>query len=221
MEINPDVDLPKELRRIDGKLWQAWKGSSTSEEGLLLQVAAADELQGRLNPRTGKGGAVTLNKESIRQNADMTYSKIGGYKGILAYMRAKWETTQMLLDKAGMHELKLYRGISLDNDKYKEANESSIKEAGHIKSPAIKVIRNGAASTSFNADVSNGWSNDGSRIVLRALVPRTAAISIPAYGINVKSEQEVVVAGTAWKEWDAWIKKAPTFESHPMQRKAA
>jgi phage-related protein (TIGR01555 family) len=219
--IDPDVDLAKELRRVDSKLWVAWKESSTSREGQLLQVATADELGGRLNPRTGRGGKVELNKQSLREDADLTYSKIGGYAGVLAYLRGKWETTQILLDKAGMHELKLYRGIALDDDKLKEANENSVKEAGHIKAPTIKVVRNGAASTTFNPDIANGWSNDGNRVVLRALVPRTAAVSIPAYGINVKSEQEVVVAGTAWKDWDAWIKRAPRFESAPMKRRAA
>jgi uncharacterized protein len=219
--IDPDVDLAKELRRVDSKLWVAWKESSTSLEGQLLQVATADELGGRLNPRTGRGGKVELNKQSLRADADMTFSKIGGYAGVLAYLRGKWETTQILLDKAGMHELKLYRGIALDEEKLKEAKANSVNEAGHIKAPTIKVVRNGAASTTFNPDIANGWSNDSNRIVLRALVPRTAAISIPAYGINIKSEQEVVVAGTAWKDWDAWIKRAPRFESAPMKREAA
>jgi len=64
--------------------------------------------------------------------------------------------------------------------------------------------------------VANDWSSDDTRVVLRAVVPRTAAISVPAYGINVKSEQEVVVAGTAWKGWDAWLKKAPHHENVKM-----
>jgi len=203
------VDPAQAIRRIDNELWVAWKASSTSEEGQLLQVAVADELGGRLNPKTGRGGKIELDKEKIRKKADREYTSTGGYDGIKAYVRAKWETTQFLLEKADLNELELYRGIVLDPDKYEEAVRSHEVEGGYKKVSNLKVVRNGAASTTFNADIANGWSSDDTRIVLRALMPRTAAISIPAYGINVKSEQEVVVAGTAWKKWDAWIKKAP------------
>jgi hypothetical protein len=53
-------------------------------------------------------------------------------------------------------------------------------------------------------------------MVMRAEVPRTAVLSVPAYGVNVHSEHEVVVAGTAWRGWDAWSGKAPTFRDVPM-----
>jgi len=32
------------------------------------------------------------------------------------------------------------------------------------------------------------------------------------YGQNEHNEQEVVVAGTAWKKWDTWRQQAPTFK---------
>jgi hypothetical protein len=35
---------------------------------------------------------------------------------------------------------------------------------------------------------------------------------VPAYGINVQGEHEVVIAGTAWKGWDAWAGTAPEFD---------
>jgi uncharacterized protein len=209
IEIGAGVEMDKAIARLDSDLWVAWKASSTSPEGQLLQVATADELGGRLNPVTGRGGAVKLDKDAIREQANKDYKSTGGYDGIKAYVRAKWETTQFLLDKAGMQELELYRGINLDPDKYEQAVRDHEVVRGMKKVPTLKVVRNGAASTTFNADIANGWSADDTRIVLRALMPRTAAISVPAYGINVKSEQEVVVAGTAWKKWDAWIKKAP------------
>ncbi|HMF29120.1 MAG TPA: hypothetical protein VKE42_10140, partial [Candidatus Cybelea sp.] len=66
----------------------------------------------------------------------------------------------------------------------------------------------------------NGWGSDQNRVVLRAEVPRTAAISVPAYGVNVHGEHEVVVAGTAWKGWDAWQGTAPTFDEEPMKKAA-
>jgi hypothetical protein len=216
IKMGAGVETRTALRRLDSELWSAWKSSSTSTEGQLLQVAVADELGGRLNPNTGSGGRVKLDKEAIAEQADNDYASTGGYEGILAYVRAKWETTQLLLDKADMDELELYRGIGLDEDKYAEAEASAVKEGGYIKAPMLKVVRNGAASTTFNPDVANGWSSSDNRVVLRALMPRTAAISIPAYGINVKSEQEVVVAGTAWKRWDAWLRKAPRFSDVKM-----
>jgi hypothetical protein len=54
------------------------------------------------------------------------------------------------------------------------------------------------------------------RVVFRLQIPRTAAISIPAYGQNIYEEREVVVGGTAWKKWDAWQDRAPTFEQVPL-----
>jgi phage-related protein (TIGR01555 family) len=213
-----DIDIERiDLRRLDAKLWTAWKASSTSEEGQLLQVATADELGGRLNEVTGRDGKIRLEKDVIAKKADKDYGDVGGYEGIKAYVRAKWETTQMLLDKAGLQELELYRGIVLPKEQYEEAEAYSVAEGGYKKVPHLNVVRNGAASTTFNPDIANGWSSDGSRIVLRALMPRTAALSIPAYGINVKSEQEVVVAGTAWKAWDAWIEKAPKLSAVKMK----
>ena len=215
MENAPEIDRAT-LAKIDHDLWDAWKGSSTSEAGKALQVATADELGGRLNPKTGRGGKVQLDLDEVAFDAETTYAKIGGWAGLKAYVRAKWETTQFLLDKAGKQDLELYRGISLDNDKYAEAQGAAEQVKGHERVPTINVLRNGAASTSFSRDVANDWGNADNRIVLRAHVPRTAAVSIPAYGINIKSEQEVVIAGTAWKGWDAWLGKAPRFSDIPL-----
>jgi hypothetical protein len=206
---------------VDKKLWSAWKGSSTSEDGQLLQVATADELGGRLNLKT----AVTIDRDDSISYANHKYESIGGYPGVKAYVRAKWETTQYLLDKAGIQDLNLYRGIRFDQEKIDKdfalkAMQSAQKIEGHTYLPALEVDRNGAASTSISANISNGWGNGGNRIVLRAHVPRTAAISVPAFGINVHSEREVVVAGTAWKGWDAWKEKAPGFEDVPLKHAA-
>ena len=227
IEMKPGVVPKVALKRLDNELWSAWKASSTSTEGQLLQVATADELGGRLNPKTGRDGKVELDKDKIRTAADKEYEGIGGYAAIKAYVRAKWETTQFLLDKAGISELPLYRGIVLDNEKYGQAEREKMLElldlarkqmieGGYSKVPNLNVVRNGAASTTISASVANNWQSDSTRVVLRALMPRTAAVSVPAYGINVKSEQEVVVAGTAWKAWDAWLGKAPTFDRVAM-----
>lgn len=210
---------PATIRLIDTKLWQSWKASSTSPHGQLLQLATAEELGGRLNPKTGREGKIEINRDVLVKDADDEFKDIGGYAGVKAYVRAKWETTQYLLDKAGIPELKLYRGIALDKDKLEQARrEKAFKQmvGDHAKVPNLTVVRNGAASTTTDPGVANGWSQSESRLVLRALVPRTAAVSIPAYGVNVQSEHEVVVAGTAWKSWDGWLGKAPEFERVAM-----
>ena len=217
IKLGMGMNAKKSLARLDHTLWDMWKASSTSEEGQLLQVATADELGGRLNQRTGRGGDTELIPDKIAKKADADYKQYGGYKGIKAYVRAKWETTQFLLDKAGHNELELYRGISLEPEPYQEAAAYAVPVFDYKHVPHIHVVRNGAASTSVSASVANNWSSDDQRIVLRAKIPRTAAVSVPAYGINVKSEQEVVVAGTAWKAWDAWIKKAPSFTDVPLE----
>jgi len=78
--------------------------------------------------------------------------------------------------------------------------------------PDMHIDRNGAASATTNRTVANAWDGNAGRVVLRASVPRTAVVSVPAYGINVQGEHEVVIAGTAWKGWDAWAGTAPEFD---------
>lgn len=72
-------------------------------------------------------------------------------------------------------------------------------------------------STTTSREVANGWNaGHGTKVVLRLDVPRTAVVSFPAYGINVHSEKEVVVAGTAFRGWDAWKNNAPSYGDVPM-----
>jgi hypothetical protein len=78
--------------------------------------------------------------------------------------------------------------------------------------PNINVVRNGASSMTTDRNVANAWGGSAGRVVLRASVPRTAVISVPAYGQNIHGEHEVVVAGTAWKGWDSWRGQAPPFD---------
>ena len=198
--------LRAEVSRIDDKLWAGWVSSSTGPEGVLLQLAAAEELGGRINEgRLTSSGYVSA--KQIRADADSEYADIGGYEGIKAYVRAKWEVTQELLDRAGIQEVKVYRAIHMP--------EVAKNNAGIIRDAHIE--RNGLASFTTDHSVANGWGSDSSRVALRAIVPRTAIISVPAYGKNIHSEHEVVVAGTGWTGWDAWSGDAPRFEDTPMQ----
>src|ERR1019366_2815875 len=272
-----------------------------------IQVAASDERGSRLNV-----ASKDINPEVVRNRANEEFQNIGGYDGIKAMMRAKWETTQYLMDRANIPTMQAYRGINIPSTDPKYTNQEGwhiidasqsttknyiVKSAdynskgeqyatkaeaeaalagknsglpGHISAltqqigaepkwalsvgsqpskyfdteaeakaaqaklppppktveveangqtytqfPNLKVDRNGAASTSLDPAVSNKWDGEGGRVVLRTVVPRTAVISVPAYGINEHSEHEAVVMGTAWHNWDAWRGAAPTFAAHP------
>jgi hypothetical protein len=206
-----DALISANLRTADNRLWEGWKDSSTGKDGLVLQLAIATELGGRYNEE--RGGSYT--PEKIKEFAAERYSSIGGWKGVLAYVRAKWETTQYLLEKANIKTLDLYRAVGKDPEEIR-AEPQELVEGTYKKMTDVEFLRNGAASFSVSRDVPNNWKQDDVRVVIRASVPRTAVISVPAYGINIHSEREVVLAGTAWKSWDAWAKKAPDFQSVPL-----
>ena len=166
-------------------------------------------------------------KEELIKQADQKYAEIGGYAGVKALMRAKWETTQWLMAKAGIHEFSAYRGI-LDP----QVNDADIEKVpvkgsdgrDYVKLPGYTMLRNGAASTALKASVSNNWHSwkggDKDRVVLRIRMPRTAAISVPSYGQNNAAEREVIVTGTAWKNWDAYKQTAPEFDVIPIEHHA-
>jgi hypothetical protein len=192
--------------KLDDRLWVAWKSSSTSEAGRILQAAAAAELGGRARGE--------LADASIKDTADRRFD--GGWSGIRAYLRAKWETTQFLLDKANMPTLDVFRAVSIQGDKGAEYPLTG----QFTKLTDIKLERNGAQSTSTKLSVPNNWDGAADRVVLRMHIPRTAALSVPVYGQNVYGEEEVVVTGTAWGKWDAWRGRAPDIDEVPMHDRA-
>jgi hypothetical protein len=158
-------------------------------------------------------------KQTMIDEANKTYKDIGGYEGFKAMIRSKWETTQYLLHKAGVKTLKLYRGVTLPETDTPEVKKVDVQGGGDVfqKIPEFKIERNGAASTSTDRSVSNKWhEGQTGKVTMRIEVPRTAALSIPAYGVNVHGEHEVVVVGTAWKNWDAWLGYAPRYVDVPL-----
>jgi hypothetical protein len=194
---------------IDKLLWSQWKSSSTTKGGELLQMAIADELGGRVRTAHFSNGG----REATIAYANNEHSEIGGYEGIKAYVRGKWETTQYLLDKADLQKLDLYRAVNIPI----AANEPiAMHQNNYRQMPNVQVERNGAASMTAKRSVANEWNGSQNRIVLRAEVPRTAVVSVPAYGINLTEEVEVVVAGTGWVGWDAWNGYAPEFDEVPL-----
>ena len=205
------------IKTVDDWLWKDWINSSAgSPGGRILQVAVSDELKGRLNIEHFEylyGGYDHDASYYIKRDADEGGpSKIGGYEAVKALVRAKWETAQWMLEKAGLDKLQLYRAIDIKESLFPDRTVQ-----GYAPIPDLTVKRNGAASTSYDRGVPNSWGNGKNRVVLRAVVPRTAAVSVPAFGNNYQEEKEIVIAGTAWDGWDAWKDRAPSFKEIPLR----
>jgi hypothetical protein len=177
----------------------------------------AKKYQAAVAKYDSEAGDAWETKAELEDKANAQFADVGGYAGIKALMRAKWETTQWLLAKAGVHTMNVFRGIN--DDRVNAPDTERVPDAkGFIKLPQYNMLRNGAASTALISSVSNHWRSDHNRVVLRLQVPRTAAISVPSYGQNEHKEREVVVTGTAWKNWDAYKKTAPEFDEVPVER---
>jgi hypothetical protein len=213
---------------FENRFWTAWKGDSASTDGLILQAATAAELGGRFRPAKPDPDTV-IGMTRLKNDADERFGSAGGWEGVRAYVRAKWETTQYLLDKGQKPTVEVYRGILL-KERGKE-EPVPVKSPDYplpfhyTKLPEIVLHRNGAQSTTTDPYVANKWRGIGAlakgfdpdkdRVVFRMQTPRTAVLSLPAYGQNMMSEHEVILAGTAWKKWDAWHDRAPTFAQVP------
>lgn len=249
---------------MDHDLWDNWKSASHSPQGKIIQAAIAEELGGRLR----QSGVHAVDIDTAKENANTEFE--GGWEAVKAYVRAKWETTQYLLDKANKPMVDVFRAVHIDDvaklgqqkfqaieltpeaaavqdasfkvkggqgeqfyfktkaeaDAFAEKKnvefgiglkpvDTSIRTEdinGYTKLPDLTIHRNGAASMTTDSGVANGWGQNLTRVVMRARVPRTAVVSVPAYGQNIHSEHEVVVAGTAWNKWDAFYQRAPKFE---------
>ncbi len=157
-----------------------------------------------------------------------------------AYVRGTWEASQYVMRKADINEFTTWRAIFLskaeienDGKAIKKTVEyewspsryerKEKKEEEFTALPGIRLKRNGAASTSSLPSVCNSWGGVGNkpensqRVVLRIRSPRTACVSAPCFGQNLHNEEEIVLAGTTWRGWDAWLDKAPPvgFDQQP------
>lgn len=198
---------------VANDVWSRWKESSTSGLGLALQLATAEEL----------GGKHRLDEADIKlaHRAARQYFGDRGMDAIKAYVRAQWEVTQYLLHKANAKAIAVYRGVMLPHDEIARTPKESV--GPYTRLPKLPLKRNGAASFTATASVANSWGGvdiahikNPRRVVLRANVPATAVLSLPVYGQNYHSEQEVVVAGTPWLKWEAWYEKAPLVNEYTL-----
>lgn len=216
---NPDKNSPADYKRsissVDNELWRDWKESSAgSFGGQILQLASHEELGARYRD-------MPTHRDDLIKQADAKWRHLGGFNGIKALVRAKWETSQYALDKAGIHSLPVYRGLKVDMPGDEPTQEiANGQNTPYTRFTDARITRNGAYSTTTDRGVANGWNagSGGTKVVLRIDAPRTAVLSFPAYGINVHSEKEVVLAGTAFRNWDAWKDRAPGIGEIPIQQ---
>jgi hypothetical protein len=205
--------------RIADSVWSSWKDSSTSDMGLALQYAAADEL----------GGVHRLSKSEIedafRATTSFAPDPETGMQRLKAYVRAQWETTQYVLHKANTPEVNVYRGLILPYSTVEGLAREDVSLSdyeNYQRFTDVKLQRSGAQSTSAKPSVANAWNGvgvtSGTRVVLRVKAPATSALSLPVFGQNVHEESEVVLIGSkgAWK-WDAWSRTAPPVSKYPIK----
>ena len=107
-------------------------------------MAIADELGGRIRD-TGYA-------YEAREAKD--------YAKVKAYVRGLWETTQWLLDKADKDKIQVYRGIMLPSSLLASTKQERPPQ-GYTRLPELSVMRNGAASTTVDANVANSWNGVG------------------------------------------------------------
>jgi hypothetical protein len=180
--------------------------------------------------------------KELRANLDAAVDEVGrteleaGKAAVQAHVRATWEASQYVLDKAGVQQVQTYRAIIRDMKDIEEGKPTRINapgvtddmdvnigEGAFIKLPDFKMQRNGAQSTTLDLEnVANTWQGAGGvhlegppvndRVVLRIQTPNESVLSLPCFGQNVHNEQEIVLTGISWQKWDAWQGKAPRIK---------
>ena len=209
-------------------VWGDWKSDSAKGAAYVMQVAAAEELGGRMyQTREGKDAAWA---KKYRQYADDNLD--GGFEGMKAYVRAQWEVNQYILKEAGVEYLDVYRAVFVPKSQIGDTQNITVPAFGSNPEgielnlqalPTLHVAQNGAASFTTNRSVANNWNgvgykpDDSKRVVIRARVPSEAILSLPVYGQNETNEQEVVVTGLPWRSWDAWLDAAPTIQQWSIE----
>ena len=132
--------------------------------------------------------------------------------------------------------MQLYRGLIVDTQGAKRLVEAAAAEiqsprtieryeypALYVRLPDTRIDRSGLASFTTDKNVAEKFAHhsEDRSVIIRAEVPRTSVVSVPAYGINVYGEREIVVAGNAWKGWDAWDvggeHSVPDFKAVPIE----
>jgi hypothetical protein len=101
-------------------VWDQWKRSSSEGLSMSVQLAAAREL----------GGHHRMTPEEVAE-AESEARPYGGIPVLQAYVRAQWETTQLVMDKAKADKIEVYRGLMLPGNMVNATTRVFIDEAGN------------------------------------------------------------------------------------------
>ena len=213
-DIVKDRGLDQEkMEAIEQEMWGKWKNSSSNSMSTFAKVAAHEEF----------GTLHRFSEEELYGLIDGAYSPSNvatDPKELLDYLkahtRATWKTSQYLMKEAGVKDVGLYRGMVL---KEGMIDTDGLRVGDEIKD--VDIVRSALQSTTTDPNVANGW--DGSqgnvmgeignkRVVMRFKSEPNDVLSLPVYGDNVHGENEVVLLGTNWENWDARLDNAPTIE---------
>ncbi len=209
------------------KMWSEWKASSTSDVGLAMQHASAEELGVKLHKRFNTPEykrAIADGYKELGSHYSNRHAEEYGKAVAQAHMRATWESSQYVLKQAGLDQIEVYRGLKLNAKKVGMTGTPTLVEHdGHAysKLTGMRLDANSAASTSVLLNKANNWNGigvtetDTVRVVMRIKSPRESVLSIPAFGQNVTEEQEVVVLGSERKV-DYWKHQAPSLEQEAL-----
>jgi hypothetical protein len=205
------------MKAVEEEMWKEWKKSSSNEMSTFAKIAAHEEF-GTLH-RFEEGDINRLKQGSYSPSQAVTDpEELLEY--LKAHNRATWETSQYLMKEAGVDKVGLYRGMVL---KEGMVDTEDLTSGDRIKD--IDIVRSALQSTTTDAKIANNW--DGTqgnimadrgtrRVVMRFESEPNDILSLPLYGDNVHEENEVVLLGTNWEDWDARFDKAQLIEDEPI-----
>jgi len=126
------TDIPSD--QLIHQVWEAWKQKSSERLGLSLQLAAAREL----------GGVHRMTPDEVQEAEDSAVQELGnnGMATLQAYVRAQWEVTQFVMQKAGEDKVAVYRGLMLPGDQVRATTHVVTDKLGGLpKDPPTNIKR--------------------------------------------------------------------------------
>jgi len=182
-------------------VWESWKRKSSEGLGLSLQLAAAREL----------GGHHRMSPEEVQEAEKQAREHFGQYgmATLQAYVRAQWEVTQMVMQKAGEKEVSVYRGLMLSGDQVKTTTHEVVDESGASLRPTnVRTITKTPADADYVAGEYVSFEYRGHELTEPKV--RTTPFT-----------WEEVDAATREKVAEGWATMIGTKETTPDQIKAA
>jgi ppGpp synthetase/RelA/SpoT-type nucleotidyltranferase len=174
--------------RIKGaisSLVESWAGSATTGDSLLMQQAMADEFNIPMSAYL-----------SSRNDVKEINSKQGKYtkneKGLRAYVRAVYDTTQEFFKKNGIKEMWVFRGVNSVDAGIKDNLDAGLYKAD--------VDLNPLSSFAYQSHVPFGSFN-GNQFYFAAKVPVSRIFSTANTGFGCLREREAVVMGGDTEMW--------------------